>query len=148
MLLLFSIGTSYYLNREGYRSNADYMNHEHRAAVELLLDERDSLFLTKVDAVSDMLYSPFEPAAEGYWDRIIMLGGWTIRHPSIMATLSEYGVANPYRDCVDNERVMVIDDDIELTLAFIREYYAPEATARLVEPLSSETGLMIYRIVS
>lgn len=148
LLLLFAIGTSYYLNRDVYRSNVDYINYEHRAAVDVLLDERDTLFLSKVDGVSDVIYSPFEPAAEGYWDRIIMLGGWTIRHPSIMSTLAEYGVENPYRDIVNNNKVYIIEDDIALTLSHIHEFYDSEAKAELVEPLSTDTGLSIYRIYS
>ena len=146
VLLVLSIGISHYLSRDVYRSAVEYHNEESRAAVESLLDE-EQLFLAKVDAVDDRIYSPFEPAAPGYWDKILYLGGWTMNHPAVMSTLSDYGVENPYRDCVDNERVYLIDNDIELTLGFIREYYAPAATAELVEPLSSETGMNIYRIL-
>ena len=64
-----------------------------------------------------------------------------------MENLALYGVANPYRDCVDNEHVCFIEDDIALTLAHIRERYEPLAEAEPVEPLSSETGLSIWRIV-
>ncbi len=63
-----------------------------------------------------------------------------------MANLREYGIANPYRDLVDNGRAYIIDDDIDLTLRYLRDYYFPDADAALVEPLSSETGLAIYRI--
>ena len=146
VLLVLSIGISHYLTRDVYRSAVEYHNAQSRAAVESLLDE-EQLFLAKVDAVDDRIYSPFEPAAPGYWDKILYLGGWTMNHPAVMSTLSDYGVENPYRDCVDNERVYLIDNDIELTLDFIREYYAPAATAELVEPLSSETGMNIYRIL-
>ena len=48
---------------------------------------------------------------------------------------------------MDNERVYIIDDDIALTVRYINEYYDPDASAELVEPLSEETGLDIYRIV-
>ena len=32
-------------------------------------------------------------------------------------------------------------------MAYINKHYAPEARAELVEPLSSETGLCIYRVL-
>ena len=60
--------------------------------------------------------------------------------------MADYGVVNPYRDIVDKDNVYIIDDDIDLTIRFINEYYDPDASAELVEPLSSETGLEIYRI--
>ena len=47
---------------------------------------------------------------------------------------------------VGKDNVFIIDDDIDLTIRFINEYYDPDASAELVEPLSSETGLEIYRI--
>ena len=147
-LLLLALGTSYYLTRDVYRSNAQYFSPESRAAVERLMEDTEHLYLAKVDAVDDRVYSPLEPAAAGYWDRILYLGGWTMNHPAIMNTMAQYGVENPYRDAVDNNRVYIIDNDIELTLSHIRTYYAPDAAAELVEPLSSETGLSIYRIYS
>jgi len=147
LLLLFSIGCSHYLTRDVYRSAVEYQNPESRAAVESLLLDEEHIFLAKVDAVDDRIYSPLEPAAQGYWDRIFYLGGWTMNHPAIMESLAENGVENPYRDCVNNNKVYIIDNNIELTLAFIREYYAPEAEAEPVQPLSAETGMNIYRIV-
>ena len=60
--------------------------------------------------------------------------------------MADYGVVNPYRDIVNKDNVYIIDDDIDLTISFINEYYDPDASAELVEPLSRETGLEIYRI--
>ena len=40
----------------------------------------------------------------------------------------------------------LIDHDIDRTLAYLRGAYFPDAQAETVEPLSGETGLMIYRI--
>ena len=147
VLLLVSIYASYYLNRGSYRGNVDYIDEDARAAVDVLLADEEHLFLAKLDTVSDRIYSPFEPAAAGYWDKIVLLGGFDPKHPVIMDNLKNYGVENPYRDIVDNNLVYIIDDDIELTLSHIHEFYDAGASAELVEPLSSETGLMIYRIL-
>lgn len=117
-----------------------------RAAVERLLADTDHVYLAKTDVVSDTLYSPFERVPAGYWDKIVLLGGWDCGHPAVMANLRKYGIANPYRDLVDNDRAYIIDDDIDLTLRYLRDYYYPDAGAALVEPLSSETGLAVYRI--
>lgn len=147
LLLLLSIGCSHYLTRDVYRGAVQYHDPASRAAVERLLEDKEHIYLAKVDAVDDRIYSPLEPAAQGYWDRVFYLGGWTMNHPAIMATLADYGVENPYRDAVGNNKVYIIDNDIELTLGYIREYYAPAAEAERIEELSDETGMNIYRII-
>lgn len=147
-LMLLSVFFSFWLCREKWiigREGSELIETE-RAGVARILEDEEHVYLAKLGAVNDGLYSPFEPAPAGYWDKIILLGGWVCKHPAIMATLREYGVTNPYRDAVGNEKVYFIDDEIELTLGYLREYYAPDATAERVEPLSTETGFAIYRI--
>ena len=147
-LLFLAIGTSYYLNRDAYRSQGDYLDEDARDVVETLLADEAHIFLAKLDTVSDRIYaSPFEASLPGYWDKIVLMGGFDPNHPVIMENLKNYGVENPYRDIVNNNKVYIIEDDIELTLSHIHEFYDAGAAAELVEPLSSDTGLSIYRIV-
>ena len=147
MLLLLALGTSFFLARPSFRSAQEEDFSAERAAVETLLRDREHVYLAKLDTVSDRIYSPLEPAAKGYWDRIVLLGGYDILHPTIMDNLRLYGVENPYRDCIGNERVYLIEDDVDLTLRYLHEHYDPGAEAELVEPLSTQTGLQIYRIL-
>ncbi len=147
LALVLAIGTSYFAVRGYYRTTDTEDFSGERAAVEQLLADQEHVYLAKLDTVCDRIYSPFEPAAAGYWDRIVLLGGFDCNHPSIMDNLARYGVKNPYRDCIGNDRVYLIEDDIELTLRYLREHYDPQAAAELVEPLSSETGLAVYRIL-
>lgn len=141
---------SFWYSRSGYRFGKYSVLEDkspYKQAVDTLLADGEHLYLCKVDPLDKAIYSAFETAPDGYWDRIILMGGWLTQHPHVAATLSDYGVVNPYRDAVDNERVYIIDDDIALTVRYINEYYDPDASAELVEPLSEETGLDIYRIV-
>lgn len=147
LVLLLAVGVSHYLMRDWYRTAPAEDKSEIRAAYERLLADEDHVYLAKTDAVTDGLWSPFEPYGKGYWDKVVLLGGFDCLHPTIMENLAEYGVENPYRDCVGNPKVYLIEDNIDLTLQYIREHYDPKATAKLVEPLSSETGLDIYRIL-
>lgn len=119
-----------------------------KAAVERLLEDDEHLYLCKVWSIDHELYSPMETAPEGYADKIVLLGGWSLYHPSIEKVLANYDIENPYPDMIDNERVLLIDKDVERTVAYLRAYYDPDCSAQPVEPLSSETGLNIYRIVS
>ncbi len=146
-VLLLALGTCHYLMRDSYRMAEAEDKTEARAACETLLKDADHVYLTKLDAIPDGLWSPFEAGPAGYWDRIVLLGGFDCLHPAVMENLALYGVENPYRDCVGNPKVRLIDENIELTLAHIREHYAPTARAVPVAALSEETGLPIYRIV-
>ena len=146
-VLVLALCVSWYLTRGSFRTADTEDKSEVRAAVGTLLRDEQHVYLAKLDAVPDGLWSPFEPCPAGYWDRIVLLGGFDCLHPAIMQNLALYGVENPYRDCVGNAGVYLIDGDIELTLAHIREHYAPRAKAVPVEPMSRDTGLPIYRIL-
>lgn len=146
LCLLLAVFTSCYMTRSNFRANRTVDRTEAKAAVNALLADSEHIYLAKLDTVDDTVYSPFEPAGKGYWDRIILLGGWDCNHPAIMANLALYGVENPYRDIVNNERVYIIDDDIDLTLSHIRERYCATAGAELAADISVKTGLDIYKI--
>ena len=147
LTLLLAFGTSWYLMRDSFRTTETENDPATLAAYERILQDEKHVYLAKLDTTADGLWSPFEPYAKGYWDRIVLLGGFDCLHPTIMENLAQYGVKNPYRDCVGNSKVYLIEDNIDLTLQYIREHYDPKAKARLVEPLSTETGLSIYRIL-
>ena len=108
----------------------------------------DHLFLTGIGGVNHTLYSPLETVPAGYSDKIILLGDWCVMHPNIAATMAKYGIYNPYEDVVGSDRAYLVVDDIEVTMAYINKNYDPQARAELVEPLSSQTGLCIYRVLA
>ena len=146
-VLFLALAASYFLTRGSFRSAEAEDRSDVRAAYEEILKDEKHVYLAKLDAVTDGLWSPFEPVPAGYWDRIVLLGGFDCLHPTIMDNLALYGVSNPYRDCVGNSKVYIMENNIELTLQYIREHYDPRARASLIEPLSRNTGMNIYRIV-
>lgn len=149
LLLACALFTSYMYSRTNYRFGSHSTvedKSELKQAVDTLLSDNDCLYLSKIDPLDKAIYSAFETPPDGYWDRIVTIGGWLAQNPIVARTMADYGVVNPYRDIVDKDNVYIIDDDIDLTISFINEYYDPDASAELVEPLSRETGLEIYRI--
>ena len=52
-------------------------------------------------------------------------------------------MTNPYRDLIDQEHVYIVDDKINLTLKYIKEYYQKDVEAELVK---ESTYLKVYRI--
>ena len=117
-----------------------------KAAMERIIADEEHLYFTKIWSVDHELYGPMECAPAGYFDRIVHIGGWSMNHPVIVDILKKYDIENPYRDIVNNDSCYLIDEDIERTISYISKYYYPDAEAELIEPLSSETKLKIYRI--
>ena len=149
LLILLCLGLGYRQNRDYcyfYPENILGDDSAQKAAMETLIAD-EHLFLTGIGGVNHTLYSPLETVPAGYSDKIILLGDWCVMHPNIAATMAEYGIYNPYEDVVGSDRAYLVVDDIAVTMAYINKYYAPEARAELVEPLSAETGLCIYRVL-
>lgn len=117
-----------------------------KAAIERLLEDDEHLYFVKVWSIDHEMYSPLETVPAGYADKLIHIGGWSMHHPVIVDILAEYDIENPYKDIVNHPDCYIIDEDIERTIAYISHYYYPDAEAELIEPLSSETNLKIYKI--
>ena len=148
-VLVLSLFISYRANRAWCRfdsHNTIEDKSREKAAVERVLEDTEHLYFVKVWSIDHQLYSPLETPPAGYADRLVHIGGWSMHHPVIEALLQKWGIENPYRDLINNDRVYLIDRDIERTLAYLRFAYDPDAEAELVQPLSAETGYPIYRI--
>ena len=117
-----------------------------KAAIERILEDEEHLYFVKVWSIDHEMYGPLETAPAGYADKLIHIGGWSMHHPVIVDILDSYGIVNPYKDIVNHPDCYIIDNDIERTIAYISRYYYPSAEAELIEPLSSQTDLKIYKI--
>lgn len=151
LLIALALAAGLYTNRNVCKCSDQYDVEDKsakKAAIEQILADEEHLYLCKVWSIDHELYTPLETAPAGFADRIVLLGGWSLYHPSIEHVLEAYDIQNPYPDMIGNARVRLIDNDVERTLAYLREYYDPDAQAEPVEPLSTETGLKVYRIHS
>ena len=119
-----------------------------KAAIERVLEDDENLYFVKVWSIDHEMYGPLECAPAGYADKLVHIGGWSMHHPVIVDILDSYEITNPYKDIVNHPNCYIIDEDIERTVAYISKYYYPNAKAELVEPLSSETDLKIYKITA
>lgn len=118
-----------------------------KAAIARLLEDDEHLYLVKIWAIDHQLYTPLETPPQGFADKLVLIGGWSMGHPEIEAVLESWGIENPYHDLVNREDVCLIDHDIRRTITYLRTAYYPKASAALVQPLSKETGLKIYHII-
>ena len=148
-VLLLSLFITYRMNRAYCffdRHNTIEDKSAEKAAIARSLEDDEHLYLTKIWAIDHQLYTPLETPPAGFSDKLLLIGGWSMGHQEIEAILKEWGVENTYHDLVNRDDIRLIDHDIDRTLAFLRMAYYPKARAELVEPLSEETGLEIYRV--
>lgn len=109
--------------------------------------DTEHLYLTKAGlyAVSPG-YGPLSLVPVGAASNMAVLGGWPAGSVPYTASLKNYGLTNPYRDCINNEKVYLIDNDINLTLNYLREYY--DMNVQAVEAGKFDEENTMYQLVS
>lgn len=103
----------------------------------------EGLYLAKLGTITYTGYGMFSPVPEGTFENVVWYGGWEMGNPLWVDKMAEYHVTNPYRDLIDQEHVYIVDDKIDLTLKYIKEYYQKDVEAELVK---KSTYLKVYRI--
>lgn len=150
LLALLAVPSCAYQHRlrcSRYPGNKVFDSSYSKQQIQQMIDD-EHLFLVGNFALNQYIYSPLEPLPEGYRDSLYFSAGWVLRHPQIVELLAEYGLENPYRDVVNNEKVYLIPNNIDIILTYIHDYYDENARAEIVQDLSNEVGIDIYRIVS
>lgn len=109
-----------------------------RAVLETIGTDKEHVYLAKSGTVSEIVcYGPFDPMPENLLDNLYWFSGWECRTPGIVKEMREHGVTNPYKDMIGNEKVYLIDDNIQLTLDYIRQNYDQNAEAVFVKTLGN-----------
>ena len=95
-----------------------------RKKFEQLHQDPDHLYVMKMGAmIAHDCYGPFDVMPEKVIGNVIYLGGWAAYTKAFRDTMEAYDISNPYRDLIGNDRVYLVDNDIELTLTYLRENY-------------------------
>ena len=107
---------------------------ERRAVVEAIHDDPGHLYLTKTNTITlAKSYGVWDVIPFGIFANQQSLGGWAANTPPYMTVLEKYGINNPFRDMIDNDRVYLMDSDIDLTLEYLQTWYNENAEAELVK---------------
>ena len=115
-----------------------------RAVLETIGTDKEHTYLAKSGMLSEIVcYGPFDRMPENLLDNVYWFGGWECRTPGYTRAMEVHGIINPYRDVVNNENIYLVDDNIDLTLKYIRQYYAENAQAVFVKTIGN---VDIYQI--
>ena len=109
-----------------------------RAVLETIGTDKEHTYLAKSGMLSEIVcYGPFDRMPENLLDNVYWFGGWECRTPGYTGAMEVHGIINPYRDVVNNENIYLVDDNIDLTLKYIRQYYAENAQAVFVKTIGN-----------
>lgn len=109
-----------------------------RAVLETIGTDKEHVYLAKSGMLSEIVcYGPFDRMPENLLDNVYWFGGWECRTPGYTKAMEAHGIINPYRDVVNNETIYLVDDNIDLTLKYIRQYYAENAQAVFVKTIGN-----------
>ncbi len=150
VILLAAAGGMQYAGHEHWRivcqQKAEQEHLDRQQVLKEIHEDQEHLYLTKIGTVSyASSYGVWEAVPFGSGDNQYPLGGWTANSPVYMEVLRRYGVGNPFRDMIDNEKVYLIDNAVDLTVSYLQAWYDQKAQARLVREIGD---LKVYQIVT
>ena len=117
-----------------------------RRSFEELSADGDHLYVMKMGSmIAHDCYGPFDIMPEKVIGNVLYLGGWAAYTAAFMDTMQAYDISNPFRDLIGNEQLRLVDNDIEMTMTYLRENYDPGAAYEAVGELGKYT---IYKILA
>ena len=117
-----------------------------RAQIEKINSDQEHLYLTKVRMFAfEVGYPLWTEVPFGTTDNLYPLGGWGAKMPVKLKVLEKYGVENPLAEAAGSDRIYIADDDIDLLLSYIRNWYCPGAQAEQVDQIGD---VPVWRITT
>ena len=118
----------------------------------LVLDEiyedKDHLYILRTSIPFwKAYYTPYDTIKNGAMGNISQFGDWLSNTPFCISVLKKFGVTNPYKDIVDNEKVYYIglQNDNGEVLIYIRDHYFKTARFEYVKSIGRYD---VYSILS
>lgn len=143
-LILLSVGL--YVAYPRFRVNLDDGKFKYQKQFEKIGEDKEHLYMLKVKALNlDWAYGPLDRLPEGVIQNLCPMGGWTCRTASDNEILRRYDVKKPFKEMINSDKIYIIDDDINPTLAYIRKWYSPSAKAEQVKTIGN---CPVYKIVT
>ena len=131
---------------DNWRVNAMQKGADARSVLEDLRDDPGHLYITKNKTLSYANgYGPLDLMPEGISSNFTFFGGWETNTIMWREKLARYDVVNLYKDSINNEKVRLIDDEIDVTMNYIHAYYDENAKAIQMDTYK---GYPVYEIVS
>lgn len=127
-------------DRENLKANGEHTTYE------VLASDPERIYFTTTSGNYTHLYDVTTVPEVGSARNIALLGGWRTHSPNKKYIWDQYGIANPYRDVVDNPNAMLVSSSsVELHLKHIQSYYNAGAVLSCVRIVDNT---YVYRVVT
>lgn len=109
-----------------------------RAVLETIGTDKEHTYIAKSGMLSEIVcYGPFDRMPENLLDNVFWFGGWECRTPKYMEIMKKHGIVNSYKDIINNDSSYLVDNNIDLTLKYIQQYYNKDAQAVFVKTIGN-----------
>ena len=92
---------------------------------------------------------PFDNTLTPNGQNLISFGGWLTNYPLVLDQKDRFGVKNPYKDIINNEKVYIIvensSSDIEIIMDHIKNHFDESVKAEKVKVIEEYD---VYKLVS
>ena len=152
VMLMMTIFFSFY-HIDDFRINSSYRSRDQLklSAIREIKKDPDHLYIRTTDENLDYVTALFADDDVYKGENILALGGWTVKMPLRENLKERYGIQNPFRDIINNEKAYLIINDEE-TLNTIMEYihnrYDPSAITEKVKTIESNKTYTVYKVIS
>jgi hypothetical protein len=103
-------------------------------------EDAEHIYFAKVGTLP---FLSIQYMSDGLLDRVIWLGNYTVNTDLYLDTIASHGITNSYQYMLENDEVYLIDNNIDLTMEYIHDYYDKDATYQLVKQVGAYS---IYEI--
>lgn len=108
-------------------------------------EDKEHLYLCSIgDYPAAKAYGPFQAMPDDVVSNIVPLGSWSAGSITYINAMKAYGVENPYRDMIGNEKVRLVASDIDMILTYLKDYYDPDCTAEKVGKVGKSNVYVIH----
>jgi len=121
----------------------------YREVYDRISEDQEHLYLTVTGCFKGFeLFDFFDEALpEGYYSNVFYLGSWLTNSPEHKGKLDRYGIQNPFRDCVNNENVYFIADQVYMSriISYLQDHYNGKAKSKKVDTAGAYN---VYQVIA
>ena len=122
---------------EGYNAQLEVVRTIH--------NDQDHIYIEDLASSIVPLKAMFNVFDDKLLNNRIFLGGWITNAAFNREIKERYNIHNPYKDCINNDKAIIISNRIDMIVKYINDYYDSNAQAVLIK---QDSLAKYYKIVS
>ncbi len=140
-VLIVSVIGSLFIWSEYFRWNRNEWHDEYLRNQEVIAEvyaDKDHIYFSRVSfPMWKLYYTTYDAIKKGTMENYATYGDWMINSPIYIDSMGKFGIVNPYKDIVDNDRAYLIGfiDNLDPIIKYIQRHYNANAKAVFVKKI-------------